>query len=986
MGKPYFVLLNALLVIFISCLNSSLWAQVGTASNRSFKMNKGSFIATWDGRIAVYPQPITASEYKWEAYLLKYEALKLNSKSEPDFSDPGFYSNVLVLDGDFGFNHMQNKINVNGRMHLAMVADPDFALNPFPSDSKGAPVSSSKSEFLTYRALIVGQAQESRSFKATRTIPGLFVISTAEFVVKDPETPQATLVSARVLEEGKVIRETATSEPFFGFEPTLSSDGKLLIYAGHPKNSGIHFLMYSFNPNPKNGIGWSKPRHITEMYFQHGPGSLREPLVDGVKFSDKYPIAKKQLRDPFGVPFAAQDGYPGAYPWLSLDNSDLFAATVSTFFAARRSGYAVIGGLTDWTARHIDGAVNISRANVTGRADVWGNTPEGMALEKAYNELTDENGRPYGINAFQRIMISPIVQVPSMWNPFLKSSKVAPLPFSEKPNTFGAILSHSDRYVEISLSESADENLVSFYPMNEALKFNRNYMKIMQQSADVQDWDHVHNMVTYDAASTPDTSGGFQTAKLVGAQFPFEYFDAIGTWKSQRRLVDRTVGIEGNSVFFKPKSFFEATLSENSIRKIKESQEWNASFFIRPYLDLTKESIFLWENHFSVTTDNGKLIVHGKQSDKWVVVANLPSPLSKNEWQHLSLNYRGGKFELRHNSKVIFNLNVVLDLPKSSARLRIGPYNSVNPSLKALYSIDEVAISSVFRTADEVRKLALVRSETGDNGKSTSNSQPEIDLGSKLFHDPILSKDNSISCATCHVPSNSFVDGKAKAIGINGLVGKRNTPTLFNLTSFDSFMWDGRAKTLEVQALLPIASKEEMALPISEAVTKVKAKYDSDFQAVYGASPSALNLGSALAAFQRTLKAPETRFDLGTLDDQEKFGEGLFFGKARCASCHQGQAFTDNRFHNLGFLDSTDQGQREVTKRLSDAMKFRTPGLRAVGQTSPYFHDGRFNTLEEVLDFYNKGGDDPSKRSPEMHPLGLNEEELLAIKAFLMTL
>lgn len=969
--------------LIVMATTVSVHAQVGATANRSFKMPLGSFIATWDGRVAIYPAPYSPSEYRWEAYVIRYENLKKNALGEPQFSDPAVYSPVVTLDADLGIGHPQNRLAVNGRMHLALAPDPDFKMNPFPSDGQGRPLAQGK-DFVTYRGLIVGQAQMSKHYKPTRAIPGLFVVSTVEIVVKNPQTSQAEIHSARVLEEGKVIRETASSEPFFGFEPTLSSDGRLLIYAGHPINGGIHFIMYSYNPNPKRGTGWSKPRHLTEMYWVHGPGSGNETLVDGVEFSDRYPIAKNQLRDPYGVPFQRDDGYPGAYPWLSLDNGDLFCSTVATFFAARRAGYAVIGSMTGWAAKHIDGAVNVSRSNVTGRSDVWTSTPEGAELERQYNLLTDESGRPFGPNAFQRIMISPIAQFPSMWHAFLDSDGPRSLPFSRRPHTFGAILSHSDRYVEISLDEATDGNYVLFLPMNEGLLFDRKYMQIMEEKGEVKDWNDNLNMVRYDPARTPDTSGQFQTGLLRGAQFPFEYFKAVEAWKKDRILKDRIVGLEGNSIYFPPRASVEVPLSKTSVERIQKSQQWNVSAAFRTYGELAKEALLLWENHLFLQIQEGDLVLLGRQKDQWVTVHRLKGVVRSNRWHHVSVNSGPKGTSLYWDGVLAVELKVILDLPKGSGRLWLGPSNSQSKQTTALMSIDEVSISDVLRTAEEISIQAKRQAEPPSQKTSQAWTSKQRELGEKLFFDPILSKNNQISCATCHDPQKAFQDGREKALGLG--IGARNTPSLWNVADQKHLMWDGKVQSLVEQALLPIANPVEMALPIEEAVRRVQEKYGDAFKEAFGGPVTSERLGASLAAFQMDLRSPETAWDLGTLTDEQLQGRGLFFGKARCASCHQGTAFTDHRFHNLGFLAGTDLGHAGVSGRASDRGKFKTPGLRSVSKTAPYFHDGRFKSLDEVLEFYNRGGDTTKNRALEIQPLGLNATELKQLREFLQAL
>lgn len=978
-------------IVMITIFSYPLFANnlvVGSKSNRSFPSLHGGFIATWDGRVVIFPSHIKDSLYKWDTYALRYESIKTNHLGEPDLMDQKIFSPLVTLDGDFGFDSLKNKLNAQNRMHLAIAPDPAFTLNPYPSDSKGKQTNDLASPFKTYRLFIIGTVGSLKNYVPQRSIPAMLAQSTAEIIVKNIGTDSAEVVSAKILAEGLPVRNGQNTEPFFGFEPTLSNDGRLVLWGGHPINGGIHFIMYSFNPTPKNNLTWSKPRHLTEMYWAHGAGALTEPIIDGVKFSDRYPIAKKQLRDAYGNIFAADDGYPGAYPWLSLDNGDLFCSTVSTFFAARRAGFSVIGSLTNYASRHIDGAINIARANVTGRADVWESTSEGKSLSEKYNALTDENGKLYGFNAFQRIMISPLLQIPSMWTPFVDTDDKQVLPFTNKKNTFGLLMSHSNRYVEVSLPEAADNNFVLSLPMNEAIRFNRKYLHIIAKHQDIKDWDDSYNVATYDPESTPDVSGLFQTGKLSnGAEFPFEYHEAVKKWKSERVLTDRSIGIEGNSIYFKPKSSITIATNPESLDRIKQSKELNISFFLRNYQSLKGESVFLWDKFLFLQLNDNDFTVKNYKDNNWKTILQTPIVITKNKWHHFSVNLSLKNIAFYMDGIKIVSMTTEPVTPAASKHIWLGPFTSKSTSTSALYSLDQVSISRVQRTTKEIQDFALINNSIVQK-KFDEVNEAQVRLGNKLFHDPILSKDKSISCATCHVPSNHFMDGKAVAIGIDGKLGTRNTPSLFNLKKISHFMWDGKVDSLEAQALLPIENSNEMNLPLAEAIDRLKEKYLEDFKEAFNQEPNTENLGLALKAFQLSIVAPETSIDSGVLTEEQIAGRGLFIGKARCISCHMGPNLSDQVFHNVGAKPKsllTDYGRELITRRESDRFKFRTPSLRFINKTAPYFHDGRFSTLEEIIDFYNDGGDIRDSQN-ELQPLGLNQQEKIALIKFLESL
>jgi cytochrome c peroxidase len=254
-------------------------------------------------------------------------------------------------------------------------------------------------------------------------------------------------------------------------------------------------------------------------------------------------------------------------------------------------------------------------------------------------------------------------------------------------------------------------------------------------------------------------------------------------------------------------------------------------------------------------------------------------------------------------------------------------------------------------------------------------------LGKMLFFDPILSEDSSISCASCHKPEFAFADTSAFSIGVHGRQGKRNTPSVMNQSSRESFFWDGRAATLEEQALGPIADVNEMNLPVVAAVKRLQLspKYNRLFYTVYKQTPNKDNLGSALAAFQRTLETSNTPNDrwmndeAGGMTEQQVRGRDIFRTKAKCFECHFTPDFTGDEFRSIGLFNGkgmNDSGRYNVTHKPEDIGKMKVPGLRNVAVTAPYMHNGRFKTLREVIDYY----DNPHSIMPD----GLNRDTLLA--------
>jgi cytochrome c peroxidase len=275
-------------------------------------------------------------------------------------------------------------------------------------------------------------------------------------------------------------------------------------------------------------------------------------------------------------------------------------------------------------------------------------------------------------------------------------------------------------------------------------------------------------------------------------------------------------------------------------------------------------------------------------------------------------------------------------------------------------------------------------------------SEQKRALGEALFHDKRLSLDGSLACASCHERGKGLADGKVQGRGVPGRPLKRHTPTLWNLAWSSPVFWDGRARSLEEQVAGPIESPDEMALPIATAVTRLAADpaMVRAFAAAFPATPrvDASNLAKAIATYERTLVSGDTRFDRWIAGDEraltrdEIAGFGLFTGKAQCVKCHSGFAFTDYAFHDIG-LPGDDRGRGAVLRLEVAEHAFKTPGLREIGRSAPYMHDGSLATLADVLRHYVSGVVDRATLSKDItRGLTLSQAERAALIAFLGTL
>ena len=292
------------------------------------------------------------------------------------------------------------------------------------------------------------------------------------------------------------------------------------------------------------------------------------------------------------------------------------------------------------------------------------------------------------------------------------------------------------------------------------------------------------------------------------------------------------------------------------------------------------------------------------------------------------------------------------------------------------------------------KKTAIHYDESIDNS---------VALGAKLFFDPILSEDQTISCASCHNPKYAYADNAPFSAGVGGKLGGRNTPSVMNMASRTIFFHDGRALTLEEQASGPVENPVEMNLKFSEAVKRIQEDeaYQHFFNKIYGTQPDSVSIVTVLADFQKSLEsdgsAPHDLWmnDESThaLDSSQIRGRVLFLTKANCFDCHFGPDFTTDQFRNIGLYDGgklNDVGRFGVTNDSTDLGKFKVPGLRNIALTAPYMHNGMFETLEEVIDYYDNPYDFVEKPinidSIMMEPLNLTDQEKTDLVHFMESL
>lgn len=269
-----------------------------------------------------------------------------------------------------------------------------------------------------------------------------------------------------------------------------------------------------------------------------------------------------------------------------------------------------------------------------------------------------------------------------------------------------------------------------------------------------------------------------------------------------------------------------------------------------------------------------------------------------------------------------------------------------------------------------------------------------IELGRRLFYDPILSSDSTISCSSCHKQELAFADNVPISPGVSQRLGNRNAPTLSNVGYNPTYLFDGFLTTLEKQALVPIEEHTEMDFNIVEVALRLKKSkhYMKASYRAYKREPDAFVITRALAAFQRTLISKDSKFDKylkgkDKLTTSEMNGKKLFYDVLYCTKCHSGFNFTNFSVQNNGLTPTpSDSGRMRVTRLEIDRDLYKVPTLRNIALTAPYMHDGRFATLNEVIDHYENGGGAHPNKSKLIVPFKLSKSEKEDLLAFLATL
>ncbi len=318
------------------------------------------------------------------------------------------------------------------------------------------------------------------------------------------------------------------------------------------------------------------------------------------------------------------------------------------------------------------------------------------------------------------------------------------------------------------------------------------------------------------------------------------------------------------------------------------------------------------------------------------------------------------------------------------------------------------ALNEKIEQLKKEKKLMAFHPENKKAKNDKYSNKEIIVLGKRLFRDSIMSRNNNVSCASCHIDTKGFSNGETFGIGTNGNKTKRHVPHLYNLEINTTYFWDGRATSMEEQLTKVITSKDELDMSYSELISRLNKNesYKSTFDSLFpGTGISKSTIMQSIIAYEKSITASDAPFDkflegdTNALTPIQKKGFELFITKANCIACHNGANLTDGTFHNVG-VRTDDLGRSLIDKIgmnnefnatpypfFSTFKAFKTPSLRNVKLSAPYFHDGSKKTLREIVEFYNKGGENPDQTglAKEIHPLNLEEEEIEALVEFLGT-
>ncbi len=929
---------------------------------------------TWDGRLIVYT---TATS--WETVVFRPEKVQAQQGVSVDFGamdGKGAFSQnmgllTLVKENENGIPKDFTKDSLGTKsiftqvnaLTLAPASGIAGISNPFKSDDNGNPNPTGAYE--TYDLFLYTQhygdpnwgAQNSRILNIFQTYGSrVFGRIQVKVVVQSAKTANAIPVRTILVKDFEVIK-TSSGASINGIEPSVTADGKLMIFNSNGIGGNGDEIKYIYNNNPTEINNWSTPKNITLL---NSESSI---------FKAQYALARKPILSASGELYSPGESLLGAYPWISWEGSEI------TFMAAhahhpvspaRRTGFSVLGRWTGNKIRHIDGSFN---KDTKGTKNI-------------------------------RLFTSALGSTSSIWNP-MKEVKNPQLPFLFESPSFFMISSNTAEFSEVGFRDFVDGRYEVSLPMNPTLKKVTNASLIDDE---------------FDFNQTADLSQNHLNGKLSGgASFPLE--TSNGIIDSVQQIGFRGQAIQfpsGGSVVVPNHNVFSetnfGTTFELFVKPISDLSAASENAYLYLIHKPGSMSLILEKNRQL----HARITINGKEFS----TGAIGTALDLNQWNHVATTHDPalGLFRIFVNGRKIHELAVDQGLMSASASaLTIGPGNQNTISQSGfLLHLDEFKFSSVARSSVELSDSAAI--PFADRNTSVASLLPnafkskdvrvpteinlatdKVQLGFLLFNDTRLSVNNKISCANCHSANNAFSDPVDFSVGVLGQKLVRHSPVIFNRLFGSTQMWDGRFTSLEQQSAGPLTHPAEMGITSYQAlVDKLKgnSSYVKAFQAVYSSEIKPEYIGNALASFQLSLVSATSKYDsyfteaqITALSQDEIKGKDLFFGKAKCAACHSGPNFTDELYHNTGLFPSDmDNGRGDISHRASESRFYKTPTLRNLNSSAPYMHNGSLQTLEQIVQLYNAGGISDSLHDSEIKPLNLTAEEANQLVLFLRTL
>ncbi len=888
-------------------LNSNKQRAFARYIDSNFEGNGHS--ETWDGRVFV-----VRNTGGWQVRAFRPERVTIDADRAPNFGNQPFGTRKFLEDdatvAEFDHNW------------VALTPDPTVSgANPYPSDAAGTPQANGTSR--TYKALAYHT-----------TVNKELGLRKLTLIVGNANTTSAEVTLAQFTSTFAPIILSNGGAKFLCIEPSVTMDARLVVCQGHPDNNGtIDNLVYAWTANAGGANGFSTPRSLANMYYDH-----RDSDVRGLPFKVRYPIAEKPITDATGTAYLRGELIKGAYPWISHDGSELFYMASRDGITARRTGASVVGRWTGWSARHIDGPLNRDR-RVTSR-----------------------------------LFVSSPGAFTTMWEPY-KNLANSPFPYTARGPSYPIFGSNTEDYSEVSFEDFTDGSYVLYLGMNEQLD----------------------RAGVFQVNATNDTSGNFNNGRLVGAKFPLEYNardenvgrHGQGVYFPANAYMD----VERRGGW---SSLKNGVTVETFVMVQQSTTARSTLFSLAAGVELYLNGLTLGARIEDDTARSATVTGPAIATNRWVHVAMTFEPKTRALALHVdglkvasttpsafgNLRTTGAVRVGPQASSGLMLLDEIKVSKLARAQFELG--HSAHAQIHTTPTPTQLGTIPSHLQSLSHRATAVDRFST---------AAPT--LGQDLFSQTLLSKQRTTSCATCHDPAKQFTDGLAIARGGEPTdKGTRNTPTLLNRQFSTLQGWSGRAATLDAQATIPITAGHEMNLPMVEALQRLNAEgtWASRFQQVYGEAPTERNLTAALASFQATKFSPRTRLDdfkagtLTALNASEQRGLLLFEGKARCSGCHSGRNFTDETFRSNGLTDNGDIGRAEISLRESDYKLFKVPSLSAVSATAPYMHAGSLSTLQAVVEAYNQGARTVVFKDTDIRPLELTTQDITDLVAFLNSL